>query len=274
MFMVCLWTACLCLLPGLFSTAAAQGQPEEAASPEDRRYQVPVASGGGSEGDAARGSAAEEGSREYVLRPRAFSPNNMKFSAAQRAMLMLLGARLDAFDLRVAERLGGRGFGSEAFVSSYRKYSEMRSRGTDYRHFDRWVVETIAVGTALNLSEKELGDLVSHRHDAHLSITEAYNRHVAPKKAHRNLGIIFTTIGAAAILGGGLFLGLREDRYGQDKKSHVIMGITGLSLGGLCELVGIPLLVYGVMNPRETYPEGALDSEPVERLRSRAADRR
>jgi hypothetical protein len=169
------------------------------------------------------------------------SPAAVQFTELQRAALMNAGARLDAKDMEMADRLGRKGFVGDDFVAAYREYGVLKSKHPELAPLGRDVVETVAVAQKLGLSQEDQYRFVWDHHQRNQTVTQASYASLPTGRGLVMLGAVTTAAGIGLLAGG---MRLATDVTYDDRRGNVT---SGWGYGGKAmEIVGGASIVAGL----------------------------
>jgi hypothetical protein len=180
----------------------------------------------------------------------------MHFTEMQLANLKSAGAKLDATDLQMADRLERKGFVADDFVAAYREYGAMRAKYPELAGFGRDMLETIAFARKLGLTEEEEYWFIWDHHQRGQTLTQAYNRKVPSGRGMATFGGLTAGLGIAVLVVG---MALSTDVTYQEGSGEVTSGWGYLGkameiTGGVAIAAGLATTIIGLY--RWTTPLG------------------
>ena len=176
------------------------------------------------------------------------SPGAIQFTEVQRAVLLNAGARLDAKDMEMADRLGRKGLVGDDFVAAYREYVVLESKYPELAPFGRDVVETVALAQKLGLSQEDEYWFVWDHHQRNQTVTQAYNASLPIGRGLVTFGAVTTAAGIGLLVGGmRLATDVRYDEgrgnvtsgWGYGGKAMEIVGGASIAAGLSIAILGL-----------------------------------
>ena len=181
--------------------------------------------------------------------PARASAGAMQLSDAQLVALRSAGARLDARDMQMADRLGRHGLVGDDLVAAYREHKAMTAAHPELASYGRAVVETIAVAQKLDLRGEDEYLFVRDRHERNRTVAQAYNARIPSGRGMVTVGSAVIGVGIVLLASG---LALASDlRFDDDRGMNVTSGwgYAGRAIaitGGVGIAVGLSAAILGL----------------------------
>jgi hypothetical protein len=244
------WTKTLAFAVASYVAATAQENAAHADCTTDMECKGTRVCNAGTCVEGAATQTAASSSEQPPVR------KEMHLTDSQLADLKAAGARLDAKDLEMAERLEKRGIGANDFVAAYREYGVMKSEYPEVAQWGSTVVETLAVANKMGLDGDEKSWFLWTRHQRDRNLTETPAPPSGPTLV--SYGMLASAAGTAVFV-AGLVLS-RDKTYDQDSYEDVPSkwGYTGMAMaltGGVAIAGGLSAAIIGIY--RWTTPAGA-----------------
>ncbi|MBN2575248.1 MAG: hypothetical protein JXP73_11855 [Deltaproteobacteria bacterium] len=173
----------------------------------------------------------------------------MHFTEAQLAELRRAGARLDATDMEMADRLGHKGLVGAEFVAAYRESNAMRAKHPELAPVGRDLVETVAISRKLGLGEEERYWFVQNRHQRHQTLTRPRNVEAPSGRGMVTFGSVTTGLGICLLAVGmpmSTDLSYDSEKYQTVTSGWGYLGKTMEILGGVGIVAGLSITVIGL----------------------------
>jgi hypothetical protein len=195
--------------------------------------------------------------------PAIASPGAMRLTETQLADLKSAGARLDAEDMEMADRLGRKGFVGDDLVAAYRERNAMRAVHPELASRGSAMVETIAVAQKLGLDEKDTYWLVRNRDRQDKTLIRAHTKKVPSGRGMVGFGGVMTGIGIV-LLAVGLPMS-SDETYDNGKYQNVpsAWGYAGKMMeimGGVSVAAGFSITLFGLYRWTVPPADDASDS--------------
>jgi len=203
------------------------------------------------------------------------SPGAIQLTEPEIAVLKNAGARLDAKDMAMANRLGRKGFSGDDFVAAYREYSAMKIKYPQLAPFGRDIVETIALAQRLGLSGEDEYRFVWDHHQGNQTLAQAYNASLPHGRGLVTFGAVTTGVGIGLLIGGMVLAndvtyesgrGNVTSGWGYGGKAMEIAGGVSIAAGLSIAIIGLYRWTTPLATPRD--PDSADKSQSLRRSAS------
>lgn len=181
-----------------------------------------------------------------------------------RATLEMSGCTFGKQDRLVANRLAKRGFTVAQFLSAYEQTRRLGGDPVD--------VEATAVFREIGVPISKFNDYKSYGGTP----TEFVNARLIGGRGSKIAGWIVSGVGIGWLALGGLYIFIGdqqssvEDDFGSSSSAGDVLETVGyvcVGIGGVLELIGIPLIISGTSKTKRWLPAGTLERVPARELR-------